>query len=114
MGPERRFRVNQVIPFLKTLKNTFYFAIQQKAISGDPDFVLVTCGLFVGLELKGDRGVLAPLQEWKGTQIRRAGGLFIVCSPSNFEEVKNLLRELDEGGTFAKACAKQGKINHTG
>jgi hypothetical protein len=97
VGPERTFRVNRVIPFLKTLKNSYFFAIQQKAINGDPDFVGVSCGLFIGLELKAPGEKPEPLQEWKGSEIRRAGGLYIVASHDNWGEVKSLLKLIDRG-----------------
>lgn len=102
MGPERTFRVNRVIPFLKTLKQTFFMAIQQKAINGDPDYILVCCGLFIGLELKKSKGKPEPLQAWKGSEIRRCGGLYIVTDPLNWPQVKELLSQIDRnGGTYA-------------
>jgi hypothetical protein len=97
VGPERRFRVNQVIPFLKTLKNSYFFPIQQKAIHGDADFIGVSSGLFLALELKALKGRLAPLQAWKGSEIRRCGGLYIVCSENNWDDTKSLLTKLDKG-----------------
>lgn len=89
--------MGQVLPFLKTLKNSYFFPIQQKAVRGDPDFVGVSCGIFVGLELKAPKGRLAPIQKWKGSEIQRAGGLYLVADPQNWEEIKRLLTQIDQG-----------------
>lgn len=100
MGPERLFRVGRVDPFLKALKNTYSMSVQQKSIGGSPDKLLCVCGQFVAVELKSDKGRLAPLQKWTGEQITKAGGLYLVVSPSNWEETKNLLIRLDQGESF--------------
>jgi hypothetical protein len=97
MGPERKFRVNTVQPFLKTLKNTHAFPVQQVAITGTPDYLLCIRGVFVGLELKADTGVLAPLQKWNLDQIERCHGVAIVASPKNWVSVRAQLKRLDEG-----------------
>lgn len=97
MKPETKFRQNQVLPFLKSLKNSVYFPIQQMGLSGDPDFIGVACGLFVGLELKTDRGKLSPLQDYKRNQIQEKGGIYIVARPLNWEITRRNLQLLDEG-----------------
>lgn len=97
LKPERSFRVNQVIPFLKTLEHTIAFPIQQVAIRGDPDYVLCVAGRFVSLELKAASGVTAPLQEFKRQQVNKTGGVGLIASPQNWEEIKKLLLQLDQG-----------------
>jgi len=97
MKPETRFRVNQVIPFLKELKNTSYFPIQQLSILGDADFILCCNGGFVWLELKDIKESLRPLQEYKASWVVRTGGVAIKADPDNWEEVKLFLQQLNKG-----------------
>lgn len=96
--PETKFRNNVVYPFLRTLKNTVVFSIQQVAISGDPDAILCSHGLFVALELKDTNGVLSPLQKWKLEEVKKRGkGISIIASPDNWRQVTYLLGKLDQG-----------------
>lgn len=95
---ETPFRQTVVIPFLKTLRNTVAFPVQQVGISGTPDFLLCMSGLFVALELKGDGGRLSKLQDFNLKQVRKKGkGLAIVASPENWIAVTYLLSKLDQG-----------------
>ena len=50
--PETKFRMSQVLPFLKTLGNTYAEPIQQLSILGTADYILCSNGYFVWLELK--------------------------------------------------------------
>lgn len=95
--PETLFRNSQVKPFLKTLKKTVVFPIQQLAIVGDPDFILCCYGHFVALELKASGGEPRALQEHKLNEVTRCHGTAIVATPENWSEVKNKLQHLDEG-----------------
>ena len=97
MGPERMFRVNQVAPFLATLRNSFWLPIQQLSIVGDPDYIGFTPGGCGGLELKACKGSHAELQKWKGSEIVRCGGFYLKADPSNWGFVKELLHNLDKG-----------------
>lgn len=95
--PETVFRAGKVIPFLKTLKNTASFPIQQISIRGTTDFILCCHGIFVGLELKDDLGSLSSLQEYNLKQIEKCGGIAMVAYPKNWDEIKMRLKRLDEG-----------------
>lgn len=95
--PETVFRENSVLPFLKTLKNTHFFPIQQVAIRGTPDLLLCVLGTFVALELKAVSGQLHPLQIWHLAEVKRAGGVTLVASPTNWTHVQEILKRLDEG-----------------
>lgn len=98
MKPETVFRQSKVIPFLKTLKNTAYFPIQQASIVGDPDFLLCICGRFVALELKSDEGVLSDLQRYNLQYIRNRGqGKAFVAEPKTWDSIKEILTKLSEG-----------------
>ena len=94
---ETVFRQNQVIPFLKTLRNTWFEPIQQKAIVGSPDFVLCVQGRFVALELKADSGSLSKLQEFKLAKITSSGGHSLVAAPNNWVAIKEQLSAMDQG-----------------
>jgi hypothetical protein len=96
-GPERKFRTSQVAPFLRKLKTTAHFPIQQKAIRGDADYILCAHGWFVWLELKKSGGKQDPLQVFKAVTVERCKGVVIVASPDNWEQVKKLLLQLDRG-----------------
>lgn len=92
---EGTFRRGTVAPFLKTLKKTAVFPIQQIAIVGDPDYILCCNGTFIGLELKKDGEIPRPSQQFKLDCIEKSGGKAIVACPSNWESVKLLLRHLN-------------------
>lgn len=120
MKPETKFRTYTVLPFLKTLRRTAFFPIQQKAIHGDADYILCSYGLFVWLELKKEGGTLRPLQELKANNVRRIGrGIALEASPENWEEAKQALLFLDERDeTWDKRlylrCAHFYSILHSG
>lgn len=95
MKPETRFRTGKVIPFLKTLRHTAFFPIQQIAIVGDPDFFLCCCGRFVALELKAAGEKTRPSQQAKLDWVVRTHGVSLVADPDNWEEIKTLLLKLD-------------------
>lgn len=98
MKPETKFRITKVLPFLKTLKHAKFFAIQQLAIAGDPDYIICVRGRFIALELKKDeQEVPRPLQTYKLNMVRLAGGISIVAYPENWNEVKETLTLLDKG-----------------
>lgn len=109
MKPETKFRTNKVDPFLKSLKNTMSFSIQQVSIHGDPDKILCVHGRFVAMELKAKGGGLSKLQELKLGLVQKAGGIAIVANPDNWDYVKHYLSNLDGGISGdaednAKAC----------
>ncbi len=97
MKNETKFRTTLVAPFLRSLKHTAVFAIQQLAIHGTPDYLLCTRGRFVGLELKDGEEVPHGIQLFNLDRITKAHGVAIVARPSNWESVKRQLRRLDEG-----------------
>lgn len=95
--PETVFRAGKVIPFLKTLKRTAFFPIQQKSIRGTPDFLLCCMGRFVALELKINTGKLDALQLYNMEWVKRTNGVGLVARPDNWELVKAALLKLDAG-----------------
>lgn len=97
MGPESRFRRQVVLPFLKTLKKTKFFPIQQVAITATPDYLICVRGRFVGLELKAAGEEPRPLQEYELRQITAADGVALVASPDNWSEIKDVLLKMSGG-----------------
>ncbi len=69
------------------------------SICASPDFMLCSRGLMVGLELKDDGEEPTKLQHYKGSEIMRCGGIYLVARPSNWESIKLALIKLDRGGT---------------
>lgn len=98
---EREFRDYNVLPFLKTLRNTAHFPIQQLSILGDADFILCSSGFFVWLELKKDGEELRRLQEYKASWVKQTGGIALVARPDNWDMVRAFLKLLD-GGIYDK------------
>jgi hypothetical protein len=94
---ERAFRSNQVDPFLKKLRNTAEFSIQQASIRGDADKLMCVRGFFVWMELKKDGEDPDPLQRYKASLVREAGGITIVAKPANWDDVSLFLKMLDDG-----------------
>lgn len=98
--PETKFRQGRVLPFLKTLRNTAYFPIQQVSIRGTPDYILCVRGRFVGLELKRSQEAdTSKLQQFNLDWIKRVGGVAIKAYPENWDLVKGVLRSMDAGET---------------
>lgn len=100
MKPETRFRANKVTPFLKTLKKTAFFPIQQQTIRGDADFFLVVNGRFVWLELKAKDGKEDVLQKFKRGEAMDAGAIAFVATPDNWDKIKKYLKTLSEGTPY--------------
>jgi len=77
---------------------TAFFPIQQKTIRGDADYILCVAGRFVWLELKKSGGKPEPLQKYKADWVEKCGGVAMVASPDNWEEVKRDLLFLARRG----------------
>ena len=108
--PETVFR-QRIRPLLAALPNTAVFPIQQKAIKGDPDFILCINGLFVGLELKSDDGETIPLQDFKLDNIAKARGIALVSDPHNWSAVYEFLKEIACSEPFLPASLEGIKFN---
>lgn len=99
MKPETVFRIKKIDPFLKGLKNVFAESIQQQSITGSSDKIICIWGRYVAMEIKkSHKNADKPtkLQQYKLDQVSRCGGLALVVSPDNWEEIKNLLSFMDE------------------
>lgn len=94
---ERQFRTRKVLPFLKSLRNSAWFPIQQLAIVGDADYILCCSGHFVWLELKKEVGLQTVMQKFKADWVARTGGFSFIARPSTWESVRKKIKLLDEG-----------------
>lgn len=97
MKPETVFRTNKVRPFLENLVRTSHFPIQQRTIRGDADYILCSQGFFVWLELKDDGEEPQPLQTYKASCVKQTGGIALIATPSNWDQVAGFLTLLDRG-----------------
>ncbi len=95
MKSETKFRTSKVIPFLRALKNTHRFAVQQVSISGTPDFLLCANGVFIALELKSKGGKTSALQKYHLEEVTRCGGVSLVATPDNWDYIKKALLYAD-------------------
>ena len=94
MTPEGRFK-ERARRDLKTIPRLWFFKTQQVGLRGIPDFIICINGRFIGIELKASAKETAdPLQEYRLTKIREAGGLGFVAHPGNwpviFAEIKKI------------------------
>ena len=84
---------NKVLPLLKSIPKTWVLKTQEVARSGVPDILLCLKGEFIAIELKTDTGILSKLQAYNLKKINDSGGLGIVMTPSNFNEIIEKLRK---------------------
>lgn len=93
MTSERQFRT-RIRPYLDALPNSWWESIQQKTIIGSPDIIGCLNGVFVALELKTDKGVIAKMQQYKLDRIKKAGGIATIVTPSTWKDVYEGLKAL--------------------
>ena len=76
--------------------------------SGVPDILACINGYFIGIEVKAQNGKPSELQLWNREKIREAGGICIVLYPNQFDEFKELVKEL----LNAEKCEKVHKYQY--
>lgn len=67
--------------------------------SGIPDILACINGYFVAIEVKAQNGKPSELQLYNIEKIREAGGIAVVLYPDQFGLFKEMVRELNNGGT---------------
>lgn len=90
----KEFLKDQGCWVLKTWSN----GIQREGV---PDLLCCCNGLFVGIELKAEKGKPSKLQLWNIEQIRAADGIAIVLYPDQFEHFKHLINLLLSGNIYS-------------
>lgn len=97
-GPEKKFEL-KVRKFLEEqgcwVLKTWSNGTQR---TGVPDLLVCCCGVFLGIEIKAERGKPTPLQLWNIDKIKEAGGLAMVLYPKNFEDFKQVILGLNQKG----------------
>lgn len=95
---EKSFR-KKVCEDLSTLPDCWVESIQQVGIRGTPDLIVCLRGHFIGLEIKKEGGVVAPLQKYKLDQITKAKGYGAAVRPSNWPEIFSHLKRMAHGSS---------------
>lgn len=95
MAAEKNFE-NKVKAFLKSQGCWFikYWGGGQFTKSGVPDLLVCCKGKFLGVELKASNGRPSELQLYNIEAIKQAGGIAMVLYPEDFEEFKELVKNL--------------------
>lgn len=86
---EKNFQ-SKVIQYLKK-KNIYYIKIISATRNGVPDIIICKNGKFIGLEIKTDTGIVAPLQKYNQELIKKSGGTSYIVRPSNWDYIKKIL-----------------------
>ena len=73
-----------------------YFA-NRNTRSGVPDILACIRGRFVAIEVKAQTGRASELQLYNRRKIREAEGISIILYPSDFEEFKRLVLQIETG-----------------
>ena len=78
--------------------NGYVVKFNASAISkiGVPDLLACINGKFVGLEVKKENGKPSEIQLWNIEQIKKSGGIAMVVKPSDYENVKKLIKKLGD------------------
>lgn len=63
--------------------------------TGVPDVLICHKGLYIGLEVKKEKGIISDIQQWNINKIRESGGYAYCIKPSNWEEFKILYQKED-------------------
>lgn len=63
---------------------------------GVPDLIVCVKGNFLGIEVKKEKGTISHIQQWNINKIRQSGGHSICIKPSDFDEFKSNLYNLEK------------------
>ena len=76
-------------------KNKFYyFKVIRSSRSGTPDIIACKDGLFIGIEVKAEKGKLSKLQKLHQTEVKKKKGLHFVVKPSTYNLFIVTLKDL--------------------
>lgn len=89
MAAEKVFE-NKIKKYLDSLPNCWYFKFWAGPYSksGIPDIIALINGKFVGIEVKGPKGVASELQKRNIRLINKCGGYGVILYPKDFEQFK--------------------------
>lgn len=99
MGKEKQFE-NRIKKFL-TEQGCYHFKFFANSYTkrGIPDLIACVNGYFVGIEVKAENGKPSDLQLYNIKKIQESGGIGLVLYPKDFEDFKDLVFKLKEGGS---------------
>lgn len=94
MAQEKQFE-NKIKKYLNdnNIWHVKYFA-NGFTKSGIPDILACCNGRFLAIEVKAENGRPSELQLHHIEKIKQSGGHAVIVKPSQFEELKELIREL--------------------
>lgn len=94
MAQEKQFE-NKIKKYLNdnNIWHVKYFA-NGFTKSGIPDILACCNGHFLAIEVKAENGRPSELQLHHIEKIKQSGGHAVIVKPSQFEELKELIREL--------------------
>ena len=98
MGQAENNITKRIKDYLKS-KNIWhvkYFANAFTSV-GIPDILACVKGLFVGIEVKTDKGIVSDIQKYQGKKIQKSGGKWFVVRPSNFDDFKQDIERIING-----------------
>ena len=89
--------LKKAIKDLVVRRGGFWSSVQGGAGSkiGDPDMVICYKGKYIGVEGKTYEGAQSEWQKLRMTQIRAAGGMYILAR--TVQDVEDILDQIDEG-----------------
>lgn len=98
---------------LKDHPNIWFVKTQEVGRRGIPDILLCVNGIFVALELKKDEeSKTSALQEWNLKSIANCNGIAMVCTPLNWKNSFDLIKELATDKNQTKDAIHRGHPKH--
>ena len=97
MAAEKQFE-NQIKKYL-TEQGIWYVKYFANGFtkSGIPDILACCNGYFLAIEVKAENGKPSELQLYHIEKIKQSGGHAVIVKPSQFDELKQLIRGLING-----------------
>lgn len=87
----------ELIPFkrklIRELPDCWFFKTNERSVAGIPDIIGCYLGGFFAVERKTVKGKATPLQLHTLGKIARAGGVAMVSTPENEDDVIEAIRE---------------------
>ena len=95
MGQAENNITKRIKDFLKSkdIWHVKYFANAFTSV-GIPDILACVKGLFIGIEVKTDKGIVSEVQKYQGREIQKSGGKWFVVRPSNFDDFKQDIEKM--------------------
>lgn len=89
-------QVKKILKEYKQSGQVYYFmpAASQFGRAGAHDFILSVAGRFVSIETKGTGGRVSELQKAFAERMQAAGGICLLVSEKNFQEVSLIVQRL--------------------